>query len=357
VTGDPVTGDPPAGDPAAGVAAAPLTDWFTATLGATPPVRFERLAGGYSNLTFLVADADGMQWVLRRPPLGHVLATAHDMDREGGIMAALAGTGVPVPAVLGRTSDPQWNGAPFFVMSFVPGQVLRTPADTAGLAGDDLAAIAYGLFDVLAQIHAVDLDTTGLAGLARGGSYAGRQLRRWYRQWQQIRVRDLPLLEELHTELAARVPDQPELTLIHGDYRLDNVILGPAGQNPAPKIRAVLDWELATVGDPLADLGLALAYWTEPQEAGQLPPAPTDTPGFPSRREVAARYSERSGRPDSDLSFYVALAHWKVACMAEGVYTRHRSGDMGTSGADMDLLRRQPAMRARAARRVLDGGL
>jgi aminoglycoside phosphotransferase (APT) family kinase protein len=357
VTRDPVSDAPPAGDPVAGVAAGPLTDWFTATLGAAPPLRFERLAGGYSNLTYLVSDAAREQWVLRRPPLGHVLATAHDMDREGGIMAALADTGVPVPAVLGRTSDPRWHGAPFFVMSFVPGQVLRTPADTAGFAGDELAAIAYGLFDVLAQIHAVDLDATGLAGMARSGSYAERQLRRWYRQWQQIRVRDLPLLEELHTELAARVPDQPAVTLIHGDYRLDNVILDPAGQSPARKIRAVLDWELATVGDPLADLGLALAYWTEPGEAGQLPPAPTDAPGFPGRREVAARYSERSGRPDGDLSFYVALAHWKVACMAEGVYTRHQSGDMGTSGADMDLLARQPGMRAAAARRVLDGGL
>jgi aminoglycoside phosphotransferase (APT) family kinase protein len=342
--------------------AGPLTDWFTATLGAAPPLRFERLTGGYSNLTFLVSDAAGEQWVLRRPPLGHVLATAHDMGREGGIMAALAGTGVPVPAVLGRVFDPRWNGAPFFVMSFVAGQVLRSPADAAGLAGDDLTAIGYGLFDVLAQIHAVDLDATGLAAMTRGGSYAGRQLRRWYRQWQEIRVRDLALLEELHTELAARVPDQREVSLIHGDYRLDNVILNPDRPDPGPQssaaaIRAVLDWELATVGDPLADLGLALAYWTEPQEAGQLPPAPTDTPGFPSRRDVAARYLERSGRPEGDLRFYVALAHWKVACMAEGVYTRHRSGDMGTSGADMDLLRRQPGMRAEAARRVLDGGL
>ena len=125
-----------------GVAPGPLTDWFAATLGAAAPLRFERLAGGYSNLTFLVSDAAGERWVLRRPPLGHVLATAHDMDREGGIMAALAGTGVPVPAVLGRTADPRWNEAPFFVMSFVPGQVLRTPADTAGLAGDEPATIA-----------------------------------------------------------------------------------------------------------------------------------------------------------------------------------------------------------------------
>jgi aminoglycoside phosphotransferase (APT) family kinase protein len=337
---------------APGVAPGPLTDWFAATLDAAPPLRFERLAGGYSNLTFLVSDAAEGQWVLRRPPLGHVLATAHDMDREGGIMAALAGSGVPVPAVLGRTSDPRWNEAPFFVMSYVPGRVLRTPADAGGLAGDDLAAIAHGLFDVLAVIHAVDLAATGLDGLGRPGSYAERQLRRWHRQWQDIRTRDLPLMDELFAELSARVPEQAEVTLIHGDYRLDNVILGPG-----PQISAVLDWELATAGDPLADLGMALAYWSEPHEAGQLPPAPTDAPGFPARPDVAARYLERSGRDGGDLSFYVALAHWKVACMAEGVYTRHLSGDMGASGADMDLLRRQPGMRARAARRVLDGEL
>ena len=150
-----------------GVAPGPLTDWFAATLDAAAPLRFERLAGGYSNLTFLVSDAAGERWVLRRPPLGHVLATAHDMDREGGIMAALAGTGVPVPDVLGRTADPRWNEAPFFVMSFVPGQVLRTPADAAGLAGDEPATIAWGLFDVLAAIHAVDLAATGLDRLAR----------------------------------------------------------------------------------------------------------------------------------------------------------------------------------------------
>ena len=335
-----------------GVAPGPLTDWFAAVLGAAPPLRFGRLAGGYSNLTFLVSDAAGECWVLRRPPLGHVLATAHDVGREGGIMAALAGTGVPVPAVLGQTADPRWNEAPFFVMSYVPGRVLRTPSDAAALGGGDHAAVARALFDVLAGIHAVDLAATGLDRLARPGSYAGRQLRRWHRQLRDIRTRDLPLMDELFTDLTARVPEQPGVTLIHGDYRLDNVIFGPDAQ-----ISAVLDWELATVGDPLADLGLALAYWTEPHEAGQLPPAPTDAPGFPARREVAARYLERTGRPGGDLGFYVALAHWKIACMAEGVYTRHLAGDMGTSGADMDLLRRQPGMRARAARGVLDGEL
>ena len=336
----------------AGIAPGPLTDWFAATLGAAAPLRFERLAGGYSNLTFLVSDAAGERWVLRRPPMGHVLATAHDVGREGGIMAALAGTGVPVPAVLGQAADPGWNEAPFFVMSYVPGRVLRTPSDGAALGAGDHAILACGFFDTLAAIHAVDLAATGLDALARSGSYAGRQLRRWHRQWQDIRTRDLPLLDELFAELAARVPEQSGVALIHGDYRLDNVILGPGLQ-----ISAVLDWELATVGDPLADLGLALAYWTQPHEAGQLPPAPTDAPGFPDRREVAARYLERSGRPRGDLGFYVALAHWKIACMAEGVYTRHLSGDMGAPGADMDLLRRQPGMRARAARRVLDGEL
>ena len=273
--------------------AGPLTDWFTATLGAAPPLRFERLAGGYSNLTFGVSDAAGEQWVLRRPPLGHVLATAHDMDREGGIIAALAGTGVPVPAVLGRTSDPRWNGAPFFVMSYIPGQVLRTPADTAGLAGDDLAAIAYGLFDVLAQIHAVDLDATGLAAMARSGSYAGRQLRRWYRQWQEIRVRDLPLLEELHAELAARVPDQPAVTLIHGDYRLDNVILDPAG--PAPPRRSA---RCSTGSWPRWVIRWPTSAW--PSLTGPSPRRPASCRRRPPiRRASPAAAKSRPGTPNA----------------------------------------------------------
>jgi aminoglycoside phosphotransferase (APT) family kinase protein len=334
-----------------GILPGPLTEWFAGTLGARPPLTFERLAGGYSNLTFAVGDAAGGRWVLRRPPLGHVLATAHDMGREGRIMASLAGTGVPVPAVLGHTDEQEPNGAPFFVMSYVLGQVVRSPADAAALPGPQRAKLGYALFDVLARIHAVDLAAAGLTDLARPGSYAGRQLRRWQRQWQEIRTRDLPLMDELHEELSARVPAEAEVTMIHGDYRLDNVIVG-AG----PRIDAVVDWELATAGDPLADLGLALAYWTEPAEAGLLPPAPTDTPGFPARHEMAERYLAQTGRSGQDLGFYVALAHWKVACMAEGVYTRHLSGDMGASGADMDLLRRQTGMRARAARRALDGG-
>jgi aminoglycoside phosphotransferase (APT) family kinase protein len=335
-----------------GVLPGPLTDWFAGTLGAHPPLTFGRLAGGYSNLTFAVGDAAGSRWVLRRPPLGHVLATAHDMGREGRIMAALAGTGVPVPGVLGHTDDPKWNGAPFFVMTYVAGQALHSPADAATLPEGQRASLGHALFGVLARIHAVDLAAAGLDDLTRPGSYAGRQLRRWQRQWQDIRTRDLPIMDELYADLSARMPAQAEVTLIHGDYRLDNVIVG-AGL----RIDAVVDWELATAGDPLADLGLALAHWTEPAEVGLLPPAPTDTPGFGSRREVAGQYLTQTGRSADDLGFYVALAHWKIACMAEGVYTRHLSGDMGASGADMDLLRRQTEMRARAARRVLDGGL
>ena len=293
----------------------------------------------------------GERWVLRRPPLGHVLATAHDMDREGGIMAALAGTGVPVPAVLGRTADPRWNGAPFFVMSYVPGQVLRTPADTAGLAADDLAAIAYGLFDVLAAIHAVDLAATGLD---RAGPQ--RLLRRAPAPPLAPAVAGHPHPRPAADGRAVRRAERPRPGAVRGDADPRGL---PARQRH-PRARPCRSARCSTgswppSGDPLADLGLALAYWTEPHEAGQLPPAPTDTPGFPARREVAARYLERSGRAGGDLSFYVALAHWKIACMAEGVYTRHRSGDMGASGADMDLLRRQPGMRARAARRVLDG--
>ncbi len=339
-----------------GVAPGPLTDWFTATLGAAAPLRFGRLAGGYSNLTFLVSDAAGECWVLRRPPLGHVLATAHDMGREGGIMAALAGTGVPVPAVLGHTSDPPVERGAVLrhVLRPRPGPAHPGRCGRAGRRGSD--RVAYGLFDVLAPIHAVDLAATGLAGWPAPAPTPGASSAAGTGSSQEIRIRDLPLLDELYAELTARVPDQSGVSLIHGDYRLDNVILNPAGE-PARRSApcSTGSWPRWVIRWPI---------WAWPSPTG---PSRTRRASCRPRRPMrrASRPAARSPRgtpnapagPAGDLGFYVALAHWKIACMAEGVYTRHRSGDMGTSGADMDLLRRQPGMRARAARRVLDGGL
>jgi aminoglycoside phosphotransferase (APT) family kinase protein len=267
--------------------------------------------------------------VLRRPPLGHVLATAHDMSREHKIMSALGPTEVPVPPVVGLCSDDSVNGAPFYVMRFVDGHVVRD-ADTARevldadgrrRAGDDIA-------DVLAAIHSVDVDAVGLGDLGKKEGYITRQLKRWYSQFQasnELTGRPVPLIHEVHDALASRIPEQGAPGIVHGDYRLDNCIVDDKGQ-----IAAVLDWELCTLGDPLADLGLLLVYWTEPTDSSQaLLAAPTAVDGFPSRAEVVERYAERSGRDVSAVDYYVAFGYWKLACICEGVYARYSKGAMG----------------------------
>jgi aminoglycoside phosphotransferase (APT) family kinase protein len=219
------------------------------------------------------------------------------------------------------------NGAPFYVMDFVDGLVART-ADAArtldpparARAGDQIA-------DVLARIHAVDPDTVGLGDLGRRESYVERQLKRWHGQWQKSRTRDLPVVDEVHAALAARVPEQGPAAIVHGDYRLDNCLLGPDGI-----IAAVLDWELCTLGDPLADVGLLLVYWTEPGDTHPaLVDAPTTLDGFPTRAQIVERYARVSGRDVSDVDYFVALGYWKLACILEGVYARYKGGVMGES--------------------------
>lgn len=303
-----------------------VTRWLADQVGLRPPLRFQRISGGRSNLTFKVADAEGQTRALRRPPVSGVLPSAHDMSREYRICSALRGTAVPVPEALAFCDDPEVTGAPFWVMDFVEGQVLRDQRAASGLF--DLPqrhALGLAVVDTLAEIHAVDLDAVGLRDLGRAGDYVGRQLRRWHRQWEQFRVRSLPVLQEAHDVLVDAAPPPGETTLVHGDYRLDNVVVSPTGE-----IRAVLDWELCTLGDPLADLGLTLAYWTEPDDELQpLGSAPTSAPGFPRRRDVVARYAERTGREVGNAAFYVALGFWKLAVVLEGVHTRERSGAYG----------------------------
>jgi aminoglycoside phosphotransferase (APT) family kinase protein len=311
----------------AGIEVAAVTDWIAARAAVEPPLTFEVIQGGRSNLTYTVTDATGTRLILRRPPLHGVLESAHDMGREHRIIAALADTDVPVPPTLGFEPDPDVNGAPFYVMGFVDGEVLRDAATVErALPEATRSAVGEDVVDVLARLHAIDPDAVGLGDLARRDGYLERQLRRWHRQLEAGRTRDLPVLEEVHRRLAAAIPPQGPATIVHGDYRLDNLIVDAS----TGQIRAVLDWELTTLGDPLADVGLLQVYWTEPDDdTPVLLEAPTTVPGFPTRADLAERYAAISGRDLSDLQYYVAFGYWKLACILEGVYGRYASGAYG----------------------------
>ena len=304
-----------------------LEEWFAREVdGAAPPLSFERISGGRSNLTYGVTDAGGRRWALRRPPLGKRLASAHDMAREHRILAALSPTDVPVPPVVALCEDEDVNGAPFYVMDFVDGPILRTRQEAeAGFAEAERRAIGERVVDALVAIHAVDPDSVGLGELGKREDYVARQLHRWHGQWEKSKTREVPLVDEVHRRLARRIPEQGRATIVHGDYRLDNMILSSQGE-----IAAVVDWELCTLGDPLADVGMLLVYWSEPgDELMPLFDPPTTASGFPNRDFVRARYAELSGRDLGEIDFYVALACWKLAVILEGVFSRYAAGQYG----------------------------
>jgi aminoglycoside phosphotransferase (APT) family kinase protein len=334
-----------------GVDVARVTEWFRAhAADVEPPLRFDLVAGGRSNLTYRVTDAADHAWVLRRPPLGQVLATAHDMGREHRIIAALAPTDVPVAPVVGLCTDESVNGAPFYVMGFVEGLVARDAKAAGALTVEARARAGEQIADVLARIHAVDPDAVGLGDLGRKEGYVERQLKRWHGQWQKSKTRELPVVDEVHAALAARVPEQGPAAIVHGDYRLDNCLLRPDGS-----IAAVLDWELCTLGDPLADVGLLLVYWTDRDDADPaLLDAPTTLEGFPTRAEVARRYAWASGRDVGDVDYFVALGYWKLACILEGVYARYKGGVMGESSG-FEGFAAQVEILAEAARSAVEG--
>jgi aminoglycoside phosphotransferase (APT) family kinase protein len=258
-----------------------------------------------------------------------VLATAHDKGREHRIISALGPTDVPVADALGLCTDDAVNGAPFYVMNFVEGHVLRDAA-TATAALDEAGRRRAGesIVDVMARIHAVDVDAVGLGDLGKREGYIARQLKRWYSQFQasnELTKRPVPLVHEIHDRLAAAIPEQQGTSIVHGDYRLDNCMVGDDGQ-----VVAVLDWEICTLGDPLADVGLLHVYWTErADDTAALIGAATAAPGFPSRAEIVERYADASELDLSHLDFYIAFGYWKLACIIEGVYSRYAGGAMG----------------------------
>jgi aminoglycoside phosphotransferase (APT) family kinase protein len=332
-----------------------VSAWFLANIpGVVLPLQFRRVAGGRSNLTFEVGDGAGARYVLRRPPTSHVLPTAHDMSREHRIISALEPAGVPVPPALGLCTDESVNGAPFYVMGFVDGVIARDEIEVAPLTSEARHHCGLALVDTLAQIHAVDPDAAGLGDFGRKDGYIARQLRRWYANYQAARDSrggdNLADIDAVHDQLAAHIPDQGPATVVHGDYRLDNCVVALNGE-----VLAVLDWELCTLGDPLADLGQLLVYWPEPGEFSPLGHSSTLAGGFPTRAELTDRYASATGRDLGHLEFYLAFAYWKLACILEGVYSRYVAGAMGDDGFDFTGYPTSIAWLAAQSRQAADG--
>ena len=304
------------------------------------PLRWTRLEGGHSNLTYLLEDADGQRAVIRRPPMGELLPKAHDMGREWALISALGPTPVPVPAALGFCEDTTITGAHFYVMGHIDGHPLYNADDARRWAPPPLRqALSHSFIDVLADLHAVDPDAVGLSDLGKKDAYIERQLKTWYRSWNASidgAQLDDPRAHALQAYFLAHTPDQGPARVVHGDYGLHNTLVGADGT-----IAAVVDWEISTLGDPLADLAYALNQWAQPDD----PPAvrgdpPTAQPGFASRAELADRYAARTGRDLSKLDFYIGFNRWKSAAIVHGVYARYMEGKKSTDGVDMEGLKR-----------------
>ena len=323
------------GDVPTGIDAESLTRWFAEHVpAAVAPLAFDRVAGGHSCLTFIVTDAAGTKFVLRRPPLGVHLATAHDVAREFRLMGSLADSRVPVPTMLGLCEDAGVNDAPFYVMSHVTGVVLHDasavaealpPLESRRHAGEQLV-------DALVALHDVDPVAVGLGDMVRPSSYLDRQLKRWATQWAASKTRELPAMEQLHDWLVANRPTEAASGIVHGDFRLGNMLIAPDGT-----LNAVLDWELCTFGDPLADVSYLLRSWAAPEDpAGTNIDPPTRAGGFPTRDEMVERYAEVSGRDVSDLGYWMAFNAWRSAAIGEGVYRRYIDGQMGALPDDVE---------------------
>lgn len=308
-----------------------LTRWFSQNVAEVHRLDAQIIGRGLSNLTYEITDGE-RRWVLRRPPLSHVLPTAHDMHREFIVQKALAATDVPVPEVIAYCDDETVTGRPFYVMQYVDGEVPSDPATfEAHFDEDARAGVSRRLIEVLVSLHSVDYSAVGLDDFGRPQGYMRRQVARFVEQLRRSKTRDLPALDELARRLAAAVPESSISSIVHGDYRLDNAILQPPGE-----IAAVLDWELSTLGDPLADLGMLSMYWADPGDdlfadaPGVESSIVTALPGFMRKQEALEYYATLSGRSVDGIPFYQAFAHFKLAVILEGINKRFRDG--GTVG-------------------------
>jgi len=303
------------------------------------PFEWTRLEGGHSNLTYMLKDQLGKQAVIRRPPQGELLPKAHDMSREWALISALNPTTVPVPAAYGFCENPDVTGAWFYVMGAIDGKPLYTDDDTNRLVPEnEREALCHSFIDVLADLHSLDPDEIGLGDLGKKENYVGRQLKTWYRSWTssiEHAQYDDPRAHDLQQFFIDNMPDQGMARVVHGDYGFHNCLIGADC-----RVAAVVDWEISTLGDPLADLAYALNQFPDANDAvPQTAEAPTSPAGFMPRMALAERYAERTGRDISGLNFYLGYNRWKTAAILHGVYARYMAGQKSAEGVDLDRLR------------------
>ena len=331
-----------------GIDTAKVSAWVAQRIdGLEPPLAFALIAGGHSNLTYKFTDRLGNAYVLRRPPLGHILESAHDMGREHRIVSALAATDVPVAPTFGLCEDHAVNGSPFYLMKFIDGVVPHDVEAAAAIPEAERGTAGRHIIDVLATLHQIDPDDVGLGTLARKEAYLARQLKRWTKQWEATKTHEIPEMEESARLLHTDMPDQVGSAIVHGDYRIGNMIVRNG------RMAALLDWELCTLGDPLADVGYLLNNWVQPGEAG-ADASPTAVGGFPDRDAICAVYQERTGRDLGRINYYRAFSHWRLGAITQGVYKRYLVGAMGRN-RDFDLEKYKLGIhqRAQAALRFL----
>ena len=285
------------------------------------PVSGELIAGGKSNLTYRITDGASV-WALRRPPLAHVLPSAHDMGREFRVISALGGTDVPVARAIALCPDPEVLGAPFYLMSFVDGVVFDQAERLAALSPELATRACEELVDTLIELHSIDPASVGLADFGRPDGYLARQVKRWHAQWRASETSPRPELDELVERLTATMPAQGAPAIVHGDYRLTNVIY----RTDVSGIAAVVDWEMATLGDPLADVGLLAVYHRLAAVSDGVMPAMSPDNGFLSAEQMAARYADGAGRDLSQLDWYIAFGYYKLAVISEGIHYRYLQG-------------------------------
>jgi len=324
-----------------------VTRWFGEHTEIEGPLTFGLIAGGRSNMTFTVTDAAGRRFVLRRPPMGPLLPSAHDVAREHELMHALQDSAVPVPLLVGLCQDESINERDFYVMHFLDGVVVRDAEIGETIEPAVRTRMCHELINTLVALHRVDIDEVGLGNLAKRSGYIERQIKRWSGQWDKSKTRELPVIDRVADYLRANLPADAQTTIAHGDYRLSNCMMDPTGP-----VAGVLDWELCTLGDPMADLAGLLGYWFDPEsEEEQKGDAEiTGQPGWLSQTEMAGLYADAMGVSLDKVDYYRGFAAWRLACISEGVYARYLNGQQGEQDEELDLDEYKEGVEARANR-------